>query len=421
MRFAKTVLLKTVLIPLLIAGSSLAADPAHWVASWGTSPAPQLPDEVQLWKAKLLFDNQTIRQIVHTSVGGDAIRLRLSNAYGKDSVEIGAVHVALRDASAGSKSLIATGSDRPVTFGGRPTVSIPPNGLVLSDPVRLAVPAAGDLAISIFLPKYTSGAGIHYGAQQTAYIAKGDATSAADLSEPSTIGSWVFLTGVEVQAPPAASAIVAFGDSITDGARSTADANRRWPDILAERLRARKSARPMGVVNSGIGGNRILHDGAGNVRFGANALARFERDALSYPGVKYVIVLEGVNDLGHPGTAGRPLSETVSAEDLIAGMKQMILRAHDRGIKIFGATLTPFEGTTIAGYFTPEKEAKRKALNEWIRSSKEFDGVIDFDKAIRDPQHPDRTLPGNDSGDHLHPNDAGYKVMGESIDLSLFK
>lgn len=416
MRFSKAVL-----IAVLMAGSGLAADPAHWVATWGTSPAPQLPDEVQPWKAKLLFDNQTVREIVHASIGGDAVRLRLSNAYGKESVEIGAVHVALRDTSASNKSRIVTGSDRSVTFGGRPAVSIPPNGLVLSDPVRLAFPAAGDLAISMFLPKYTSGAGIHYGALQTAYIAKGDATSAAELSEPATIGSWVFLTGVEVQAPPVASAIVAFGDSITDGARSTADANHRWPDVLAERLRARKGARPASVVNAGIGGNRILHDGAGNVRFGANALARFERDVLSYPGVKYVIVLEGVNDLGFPGTAGRPISETVSAEDLIAGMKQMILRAHDRGIKIFGATLTPFEDTTIAGYFTPEKEAKRKALNEWIRTSKEFDGVIDFDKAVRDPQHPDRMLPANDSGDHLHPNDTGYKAMGESIDLSLFK
>ena len=192
--------------------------------------------------------------------------------------------------------------------------------------------------------------------------------------------------------------------------RSTADANHRWPDVLAERLRARKGAKPVAVINAGIGGNRILHDG-GNVRFGMNALARFERDALSYPGVKYIVILEGINDLGHPGSADRPLSETVSAEDLIAGMKQMIVRAHDRGIKVIGATLTPFEGTTNAGYFTPEKEVKRKAINEWIRGSKDFDGVIDFDKAVRDPQHPDRTLPANDSGDHLHPNDTGYKAM----------
>lgn len=411
----------TVLLVVSLAGSGSAADPAHWVASWGTSPAPQLPDEVQQWKAKLSFDNQTVREIVHLSLGGGTIRLRFSNAYGKEAAGIGAAHVAVRDASAGNKSRIVAGSDRPLTFGGRPSVSIPPNGVVLSDPVKLDVPAAGDLAVSIYVPKYTPGAGVHYGAQQTAYIAKGDATGAVELNEAATISSWVFLTGVEVLAQPGTSAIVAFGDSITDGARSTADANHRWPDILAERLRARKGAKPAAVINAGIGGNRILHDGRTNVRFGVNALARFERDALSYPGVKYVVVLEGVNDLGHPGSGGTPLSETVSAEDLIAGMKQMIVRAHDRGIKIFGATLTPFEGTTIAGYFAPEKEAKRKVLNEWIRNGKEFDGVIDFDKVVRDPQHADRMLPANDSGDHLHPNDAGYKAMAESIDLTLFK
>ena len=405
------------LLAASFAGPDFPADPAHWVVTWGTSPAPQLPDEAELRAAKLLFDNQTLREIVHTSIGGDTVRVRLSNAYGKQAVQIGATHVALRDKGAS----IVAGSDRPLTFGGRPTVSIPPNGLVLSDPVKLTVPAAGDLAISMFLPKQAAGAGVHYGAQQTSYIGKGDLTGAVEMAEPTTITSWAFLTGVDVLAPEQASALVAFGDSITDGARSTVDTNRRWPDILAERLRTRRGGKPIGVLNAGIGGNRILHDPVGSVRSGVNALARFDRDVLAHPGVKYVIVLEGANDLGHPGSAGRPLSETVSAEDLIAGMKQMIVRAHDRGLKIFGATLTPFEGTTNPGYFTPEKEVKRKAINEWIRNGKEFDGVIDFDKAVRDPAHPDRMLPANDSGDHLHPADAGYKAMGESIDLALFK
>jgi lysophospholipase L1-like esterase len=402
------------LLALCFAGIASAAAPAHWVVAWGASPAPQLPDEAQMRTAKLLFDNQTIREIVHTSIASDTVRVRLSNAYGKQAVEIGAVHVALHDKG----SSITVGSDHAVTFGGRPGVSIAPNGQALSDPVKLTAPA-GNLAISIFLPHAAAGAGIHYGAQQTAYIGPGDLTGAAEMAEPATITSWVFLTGVDALAAEGASTLVAFGDSITDGARSTVDANHRWPDILAERLRARRGGKPVGVLDAGIGGNRVLFDPT-NVRFGVNALARFDRDVLAQPGVKYVIVLEGINDLGHPGSSA-PLSETVNADDIIAGLKQMIERAHEHGLKIFGATLTPFEGTTIQGYFSPEKEAKRKAVNEWIRTGKAFDGVIDFEKAARDPEHPDRMLPVNDGGDHLHPGDAGYKAMAEAIDLSLFK
>jgi lysophospholipase L1-like esterase len=402
------------LLAVCFGATASAAGPAHWVVAWGASPAPQLADEAQMRTAKLMFDNQTIREIVHTSIASDTVRVRLSNAYGKQAVEIGAVHVALHDKG----SNIAAGSDHAVTFGGRPGVSIAPDGQALSDPVKLAAPA-GDLVISLFLPRAASGAGIHYSAQQTAYIGSGNLTGAAELPQPATLTSWVFLTGVDALAAEGASTLVAFGDSITDGARSTVDANHRWPDILAERLRARRGGKPIGVLDAGIGGNRVLFD-PGNVRFGVNALARFDRDVLAQPGVKYVIVLEGINDLGHPGSSA-PLSETVSADDIIAGLKQMIERAHEHGLKIFGATLTPFEGTTIQGYFSAEKEAKRKAVNEWIRTGSAFDGVIDFDKAARDPQHPDRMLSANDGGDHLHPGDAGYKAMAEAIDLSLFK
>jgi lysophospholipase L1-like esterase len=214
--------------------------------------------------------------------------------------------------------------------------------------------------------------------------------------------------------------LVAFGDSITDGARSTMDANHRWPDVLASRLLARRGGRPIGVVDAGIGGNRILHDASGNIRFGVNALARFDRDVLAQPGVRYVIVLEGINDLGHAGTSA-PVAETVSADDIIAGLKQLIARAHEKGIKIYGGTLTPFEGTVFPGYYTPEKEAKRQAINSWIRTGKAFDGVVDFDKAVRDPNHPGRMLPAYDGGDHLHPGDAGYKAMGEAVDVAIFK
>jgi lysophospholipase L1-like esterase len=401
------------LLVLAFASAALAAAPAHWVATWGASPAPQMADAAQMQAANFRYENQTLREIVHVSLGGDTVRVRLSNAYGKESVEIGAVHIALR----AKGSAIAAGSDRALTFSGRASVSIPPDALALSDPVKLNVPAASDLAISIFLPKAATGAGIHYGAQQTSYAAKGNVAGAESLAEPATFTSWVFLTGVDVVAPESAGTVVAFGDSITDGARSTNDANRRWPDVLAARLLA-KGAKAA-VIDAGIGGNRILHDPV-NARSGVNALARFDRDVLAQAGVKYVIVLEGINDLGHPGTSA-PVSETVSAEDLIAGMKQMIERAHERGLKIFGGTITPFEIAATPGYFTPEKEVKRKAVNQWIRTGGAFDGVVDFEKAVRDPGHPDRMLAGYDSGDHLHPGDAGYKAMGEVVDLKLFK
>jgi len=287
--------------------------------------------------------------------------------------------------------------------------------------VALNFADASDLAVSIFLPKKAMGAGIHYSAQQTSYVAPGDMTGAPSIEGGSTITSWAFLTSVEVQAGESTSTLVAFGDSITDGARSTVDANHRWPDILAARLLAQKGSKRVAVLDAGIGGNRILHDAtAANVRFGVSALARFDRDVLAQAGVKYVIVLEGINDLGHAGSSA-PASETVSAEDLIAGMKQMIERAHEHGIKVFGATLTPFEGTVSKGYFTPEKEAKRKALNEFIRHGKAFDGYVDFEKAVQDPKNPDRMLAAYDGGDHLHPGDAGYKAMGEAVDLKLFK
>ena len=403
---------RTVLLLLGCAALGFSASD-HWVSTWGASPSPQLADAEQMRVAKLAFDNQTVRQIVHTSLGGEQVRLRLSNVFGKQKVEIGAVHLARRSSGAA----IAAGTDHAVTFGGRPSVTIPAGAIVLSDPVSFKVPAGADLAVSLFVPKAALGAGIHYASQQTNYVGAGDLTGAADMAGAGTIPSWVFLAGVDVLAPSAAFSVVAFGDSITDGARSTMDTNRRWPDILAGRLAAKK----IGMVNAGIGGNRILHDALPNsIRFGVNALARFEQDVLAQPGVRYVIILEGINDLGHAGTSA-PISETVTADDLIAGMKQMIERAHVRGVKVIGATILPFEGTVFAGYFSAEKEVKRKAINAWIRTGGAFDGVIDFDRTMRDPAHPDRVLPAYDGGDHLHPGDAGYKAMGESINLKLLK
>lgn len=392
-----------------------ASAQTHWVGTWGASPSPEFP-EAQLQSKKLVFANQTIREIVHTSIGGDTVRVRLSNAYGPHTVEIGAAHIALR----AKGSSIVPGSDRVLTFSGRKTVAIPPNAPVLSDPVKLNVLANGDLAISIFIPKSAPAGGIHYSAEQTNYIGKGDLTGVASIPHAETIESWVFLTDVEVRAPKAAAAIVAFGDSITDGAHSTVDANHRWPNFLADRLLAEHRKPEVAVVDEGIGGNRILHDASGNVAFGVNALSRFDRDALAEPGVKNIIVLEGINDIGHAGSSA-PMSQYVSAADIIAGLKQLIARAHEHGLKVFGATLTPFAGTIYPGYFSPKKEVEREAVNRWIRSSHAFDGIIDFDKAVRDPKHPDRMLPKYDSGDHLHPNDAGYKAMASAINLAWFR
>jgi lysophospholipase L1-like esterase len=388
----------------------------HWIGTWGASPSPQLAGAEQIAKAKLNYADQTVREIVHVSAGGNLLRVRLSNAYGHEAVEIGSVHIALRAQGAA----IVPGTDQALTFSGQAKVIIPPNALVLSDPVALSVAPSADLAISLYLPKTGNCAGIHYAAQQTNYVVSGDLTAAADLPEAAKLMSWVFLTGVDVDAPRAAATLVAFGDSITDGARSASDTNHRWPNFLAERLLARKGSAEIGVLDEGIGGNRILHNPNSNIAFGVNALARFDRDVLAQPGVKYVIVLEGINDLGHAGPNLFP-TEQVGANEIIAGLKQLVERAHENGIKIFGATLTPFTGVPFNGYYSDEKETARKAVNEWIRNGKAFDGVIDFEKAVRDGEHPERIAAAFDSGDHLHPKDEGYKAMADSVDLALFR
>jgi lysophospholipase L1-like esterase len=388
----------------------------HWVATWGASPSPASPDADQMRRRKMEFSDQTVREIVHITLGGEQFRVRLSNAFGAQALAISAAHLAIRDQG----PAIAAGSDRALTFGGRPAVSIPPGALVLSDPVDLKAPASADLAVSLYLAAGpTIASTLHYSAQQTSYLAAGNTCAAPQMPTDSTVSSWPFLTGVDVLTPNAGATVVTFGDSITDGSRSTADTNRRWPNILANRLLAERNNR-LAVINAGIGGNRILHDGAGanGPQYGPSALARFERDVLAQPGVQYVIVLEGINDIGHPGGAA-PMSEDVSAEDMIAGLRQLIERAHERGLKIFGATIMPFTIMPLTAATSP-KEEKRQAVNRWIRGRNDFDGVTDFDKTVRDPDQPIQFLPAYDSGDHLHPNDAGHKAMGEAVDLSLF-
>jgi len=254
----------------------------------------------------------------------------------------------------------------------------------------------------------TSPLSVHTAAFQTNYVSEtGNHVGKSPFPSVATISSWFFLSRVDVVAPESVGGLVAFGDSITDGARSTTNANNRWPDVLMRRLAATPGAPKLGIMNAGIGGNRVLAENAG-----ASALSRLDLHALSYPGVTHLIVLEGINDIGQARQ-----NPTPTAEDLIAGHKQLIERAHARGIKIFGATVTPFYG---AGYYSEQGEAKRQALNEWIRTSKAYDAVVDFDKATRDPNNPKMFLPAYDSCDHLHPNDAGYKAMADAIDLNLF-
>jgi lysophospholipase L1-like esterase len=358
--------------------------------------------------------SQTVRQIARVSLGGERVRVELSNEYGAQPLVIGAANIAL----AAGGSAIVPGSDRQLSFGGEPSVIVPPGAPILSDPVDLEVPALGSVAVSLFLPEVTPTSTFHWEGVQTAYIsADGNFAGDTDLSAAQTITSRIFLSEILVDAPLDARAVVTFGDSITDGATSTLDANRRWPDRLAERLH--EAGANVAVVNQGISGARVLRD-----RMGDNALARFDRDVLSQPRVDTVVLMMGINDIGWPGTILVPAGEPApTVEEVIGGYEQLIARAHARGIRILGATLTPFEdtfeGQPLEGYYSEEKEAKRQAVNTWIRESGAFDGVLDFDAVTRDPDRPKRIRAEFDSGDHLHPQDAGLKAMADSIDLEL--
>jgi lysophospholipase L1-like esterase len=336
------------------------------------------------------------------------VRIRLTNLAGDRPLVIQSAHVALR----ASGAAIDPSTDRPITFDGRTSVLIRNGAYMVSDGVALTIPPRTDVAISLFIADSARLSTRHALGIQTNYVsAAGDFSGAATFTPDTTLQFWPFLAGVDVVNPSVTGVIVAMGNSITDGLRSTLDSNRRWPDILAQRLLASKE-RPKGVVNSGISGNRVLSPGAG-----PSALERFDRDVLMQPGVTHVIVLEGINDINGGTGAANPRNE-ISLEELIAGHRQMIDRAHERGLVIFGATLTPMGG--LRGV-TPARMARRDSLNAWIRTSGMYDGVIDFDKVTRDPADTTRFLPAYDSGDHLHPNDAGYKAMGTGIDLTLFR
>jgi lysophospholipase L1-like esterase len=383
--------------------AAAATPPDHWVGTWATSPVA-LPNTSDTYGSA----DTTFREIVHVSLGGPSVRIIVSNEFGLDPLTIGAAHIAL---SAGG-SEINLPSANALTFGGRPSVTIPPGALAVSDPANLKLPAFANLAVSLFVPAQPMRQVSHHGfADQTSYEAPGNVVGQKTLASPDKIYSWPFLKGVDVKASGKSASIVAFGDSITDGALSTRDANARWPDVLARRLQTDKKTAQLGVLNEGIGGNRVLHDVVG-----PSALARFDRDVLAQAGVKYLILLESINDIGHAQDPVKPY-DVVTAEDLIAGLSQLATRAHTHGIKVFGATLTPYVG---AKYESPAGETMRQAVNQWIRTSDQLDGVIDFDKATRDPANPEVYSAAVDSPDHLHPRDAGYKLMGDAIDLKLF-
>jgi len=401
--------LRTRTLPLLallvctVVSPLMAAPPDHWVGTWATAPFA-LPNP----EGKYGADDTTFREIIHISLGGDSARVSLTNEFGLEPLTINSAYIALRTTG----STIDLPTARPLTFGGHTSVTIPAGALVISDPAALKLPPFADVAISLSVPAQKITQVTHHGfADQTSYSASGNVVSTQTLDNATKITNWPFLKGIDVRGDGDSAAIVAFGDSITDGARSTIDTNQRWPDVLARRLQANKKTRNLAVLNEGIGGNRILHDNTG-----PSALARFDRDVLAQSGVKYLIILESINDIGHAQDPVKPY-DVVSADDLIAGLNQLATRAHTHGIKVYGATLTPYIG---AKYSSPAGEQMRQAVNQWIRTTNQLDGFIDFDKATQDPSKPEVFSATADGGDHLHPGDGGYKAMGETIDLNLF-
>jgi lysophospholipase L1-like esterase len=395
----------------------------RWVATWATAEQAVRPPAQVVVGGRALptpagpvaatappspganFNSQTVRMIAHASMGGGRVRIELSNAVNASPVTVGAAHIALR--AKGSE--IVAGSDRALTFGGQPGCTLRSGVATVSDPVDLEIPALADVAVSLYFPGETGPPTSHSLGLHTTYVSKeGDLTAQASIPDAATVESYYYLSSIDVLAPAKAAAIVTLGDSITDGARSTPNADAMWPAKLAERLQAAKQTARFAVANEGISGNQVLKDGAG-----VSALERFDRDVLAEPGVAWLMILEGINDIGAIARAGGPLT----AADLTGAMHQMIERAHMHGIKVAGCTLTPYQG---AGYYSDAGEAIRTAVNNWIRSSGEFDAVVDFEAAVRDPANPKAFRADADCGDHLHPGDAGYAAMADAVDLSIF-
>ena len=389
-------------------GSDATVDPnERLIGTWSASPTRPSDDGL----SRNGFENQTLREIVHTSIGGSGVRLRLSNAFGEQSVTFDRVTVGVRDSGAS----VVPETNTTLTFGGDESIFVPAGATVYSDPVELDVEADQDLAVSIYVEDATGPATWHPTALHQTYVSDGDNTDDTGgeaFADP--MWSWFFLDGVDVVTDQNKSTIVAFGDSITDGFASTPGEDQTYPDHLARRIADDESVK-RSVVNAGISGNRVLHDSLSGFSFGDNALARLDRDVISQPGVTDVILLEGINDIGQ-------YPPEVTAEQIISGLRQIAVRIRAHGINVFAGTLTPTRGNIFSDrYDSPEGEAKRQMVNEFIRTTDVFDGVVDFDAAVRDPDQPDRIRPKYDSGDGLHPNDDGYRAMAEAVDLSFFK
>jgi len=401
-----------VLLTLALVFSAHQASMAQqmWVATWASSQ--QIPEPRNAMATEDLKDT-TLRQTVHVSCAGSMLRVHLSNVFGTAALHLTSVHIAKPTAS--GSSTIDPASDRALLFNGTPDVIIPPGAEYISDPIAYPIAALSDLTVSLHLEAEPGQQTSHPGSRQTTFYAHGDLTAAKDMPEAKTIEHWYMLSGVDVQAAPGAYSIVALGDSITDGHATTTNGNDRWTDVLAQRLQANVATRNTGVLNLGTGGNHLLIDG-----LGPNVLARFDRDVLAQPGVRYLIVLEGINDLG----GMKRFKEATQADHdllvhrMIGAYQQIIARAHTHGITVYGATILADGG---AGYYDEASEHDRQQVNAWIRQPGHFDAVIDLDKITADPAHPLQLLPAYDSGDHLHPGPAGYRAMGQAFPFSLFK
>jgi lysophospholipase L1-like esterase len=391
----------------------------HWVPTWVSMPQLTEPGNLPpapFTQADRVFDNSTVRQTVHVSVGGRHVRLRLSNAFGGAALPITAAFVALPVDGKAGVGAIQPGTSRRLTFAGRASTVVPVGAQVVSDPLTFTVAPRSNLTVTLYLANGQASTSItsHPGSRTTSYMLAGDHSQDADLTGAATVAHWYFISGVEVWSGPGTTAAVMLGDSLTDGRGSTTDANNRWPDRLTERLHARRDTAGVAILNQAAGGNRVLNDG-----LGPSALARLDRDVLAQSGVSWLLVFEGVNDIG-TAAATEAAQQQVTA-DLIAAYRQIITRTHALGIRVYGATITPFGGNT--GYDDPAglREASRQAVNTWIRTSGRFDAVVDFDKAARDPANPRQLLPAYDDGDHLHFKPLGYQALADAVPAGLFR
>ena len=392
------------------ASGAAAVQSPRWIATWAASQQLVEPRNLPPVPA---FTDTTIRQLVRVSIGGRQLRVRFSNAFGNAALTLHGARIA-RPVKVGASD-IQPATDRALTFAGRSGVTIPIGAMVVSDELDFELAPLADVAITIHVRGAPSDVTGHPGSRTTSFFQAGEAVSARALPSAVRVQRWYFLSGIDVAAGPEAAAIVVLGDSITDGRGSTTDGHDRWTDVFARRLQANPATRDVAVLNHGIGGNRLLSSG-----LGPNALARLDRDVLAQPGVKWLIVLEGINDIGALSDDLARGRTPATAADLIFALTQIIERARTHGILVYGGTILPFEGTTDLNYFTAEGEAERQRVNGWIRQSGRFDAVIDFDAVTRDPAHPSRLSPAVDGGDHLHPSAAGYRIMGEAVDLKLF-